>query len=1010
MALRGARRGVRWAVGAAFFFSGLSSLVLENLWVRMLTLVFGGSTLAIVTVLTAFMSGLALGSALSARFADRLRRPVLVYGLLESGVAIYALFIPFFISLLPGVYGLLPEDISFLSMALVRFGLCFAILIVPTTLMGATLPVLSRFFVQEQRDVGADVGILYSLNTFGAVFGAFSGGFLLIPLMGIHRTLWWVAGVLFCLAVALILVGSWLPPLLLKGTSDPQEPEQTEEQRIEEQRLAQEEEELQQAFRGKRREYDPSSRKRLRGVVLGTLALTGALAMVAQVLWSRALAMVIGSSTYAFTLILVVFLIGLAGGAAWGAWLARRVSDLVGIWAQLLVATAITVGLGVLLMDQLPMIFIAVVIDIAHNVNAVLLFAIKAGIAAIPILFPTFLMGTFFALGLAIYSQDHEEGIGWSVGYVYFFNTLGSILGSALAGFLVIPLLGLQGGLALCVSLYLLCSFGLTWAVQHEQRLVMGLFLVFGGVGIFFVPSWNHGKMSLGMFRLSRLRSLNYQSAIRPGSVIFYREGISATVSVEGTDTHRALKVNGKTDASNVGDRSTQISVSALPIVAHGKAKDVAVIGWGSGMTVGAALKFPLRSLVAAELEPAVVEASKYFEPWNFYPLRDKRLRLLYNDGRNFLAATKKQFDVIVSEPSNPWMSGVANLFTQEYFQIAKKRLREGGILCQWVQLYELSYENILSILRSVSSVFPYVQLYEVETDSYDTLLLASMKPFPMPISRFQEMIKKPKFKDLFQQMKVYSPHDIIPRFMIGEREIGKLLKESKARINTDSHNQLEFTAPLDLVRGSSIKVFSHFQKKIRAVGRRFEDYIRPNVLGKTPQTQARFWKEATRSMMRYGSFKRAEKTLKRALALDPKDTKIQEIRRLLRLMRSKEEAPELPTDLPSTRPADRKKWLTHMRELLNGAKHFMKDRHNKCVTTLLGIADDKAFVRAYPQTLFYLGSCYRYADSYAEAMRYFTEYAGLVKEPEITTPPKIRLQELEAPSSRPNKRPPTRR
>lgn len=1047
MAGRGARRGVRWAVGMAFFFSGLSSLVLENLWVRMLTLVFGGSTLAIVTVLTAFMSGLALGSAISARYADRLQRPVFVYGFLECGVALYALLIPWMVGWLPLVYTWLPEDLSSSTMAFLRFALCFGILLLPTTLMGATLPVLSRFFVRDRQSVGADVGILYSLNTFGAVFGAFSGGFLLIPLLGMQHTLGWVSGVLLALAVVLMGVGLRLPALIPETSGAAQKtplPQrdieqaeqkhpkqdasqdtqlrptqsttQAEQGRLEQQaeqadreaerEAEREADEWNQAFHGERKVYEASLFRRLRGVVLGTLALTGALAMVAQVIWSRALAMVIGSSTYAFTLILVVFLVGLAGGAAWGSWLARRVGDVVSVWSQMLVATALTVGLGVLLMDQLPVIFIALVIDIAHNVNAVVLFAIKAAVSAIPILIPTFLMGTFFALGLAVYTQDQGEGIGWSVGYVYFFNTVGSIVGSVLAGFVIIPWLGLQGGLALCVALYLVCAFALVWAVRHEQRLVIGLFLVFGGVGIFFVPPWHTGKMGLGMFRLSRLRSVDYKTATRPGAVLFYREGISATVSVEGTDTHRALKVNGKTDASNIGDRSTQISVSALPIIAHGNAQDVAVIGWGSGMTVGAALKFPLRHLVAAELEPAVVEASKLFEPWNFFPLRDKRLRLLYNDGRNFLAATRQQFDVIVSEPSNPWMSGVANLFTQEYFQIARKRLKKGGMLCQWVQLYELSYDNIISILRSVNSVFPYVQLYEVETDSYDTLLLASMTPFRVPMRRYATLLKDPRYKELLGQAKVYTAHDLLPRFMVGEREIQRLLKTSKAPINTDAHNRLEFTAPLDLVRGSSIKVFAEFQKQVYLVGRRFDAYLAPEVLGNTQPERALFWNETARAMLRYGSFRRAHQSLKTASSFAPKMPAILDTSRLLRLMENKEEAPELPTELPTTRPSERRKWLAQTRDLLKGARHFMKDQHNPCVMALLPISEDRVFVQSYPQTLFYLGLCYRYADKYADAIRHFEAYMRLAPAPIVQEPPKIRLHDLESPSSRPVKRP----
>ena len=980
MAKRTKARWLRWGVGAAFFLSGLSSLVLENLWVRMLTLVFGGTTLAIVTVLAAFMSGLALGSALAARFADRVRRPVFVYGLLEAGIALYALLIPSLIGLLPSLYRLFPEDISAGGMAFVRFGLCFLILLVPTTCMGATLPILSRFFVRSQETVGADVGTIYSINTFGAVAGAFSGGFILMPLLGVPWTLYSVSGALMLLASTMMVVG-WLKPLSFgaEGSLD-EKGEASAEKSIgessEERDEAEEEAAWMEEIREERRiHYDDAMMVRLQKVVLGVLAVTGGAAMIAQVLWSRALAMVIGSSTYAFTLILVVFLVGLAGGAAWGAWLSRRALDIVGIWSQLLVATALTVGLGVLFMDQLPVIFVALVIDIAHKINPVVLFSLKAGVAAIPILIPTFLMGTFFALGLALFSRGQQR-IGWSVGYLYFFNTVGSIIGSVAAGFVIIPLFGLQGGLALCVALYLLCAFALVVAVAHELRLIVGLFTALCGAGVFFVPPWHTGKMGLGMFRLSRLRNMEYRTAIMPGNVLFYREGISATVSVEGDEKHRALKVNGKTDASNLGDRSTQISVSALPLVAHGNAKDVAVIGWGSGMSVGAVLQFPVRSVVAVELEPAVVEASRFFEPWNFFPLRDKRLKLLYNDGRNFLATTQRRFDVIVSEPSNPWMSGVANLFTREYFEIARDRLNDGGILCQWIQLYEMSYDNIISILRTVSEIFPHVQLYEVETDSYDTLLLASMKPFPMPLANFRKLMKQKHYKDLFEKMKFYTPHDLLPRFLIGRHEIAKLLKTSPIQINTDGHNRLEFTAPLDLVKSASVEVFSRFHKEVDKADRSFARYLPPEEVGQTPRKQLELWLETTLSLMRYGAFQRAEEAFKKAEALKQHDlNRFKQIARLLRLMRHKEKAPDLPDDLPTTRPAHRRVWLKNMKALFLGVKDYMKDRHNDCVVKLLPLADDLRFVDTYPETLFYLGTCYRYADAYNDAMNIFYRY-----------------------------------
>jgi len=328
------------------------------------------------------------------------------------------------------LYQWVPVTWPFLATVAIRFLICVVALLLPTALMGATLPVLSQYITRHKAQIGFDVGLLYSANTWGAVMGTLVGGFALLPLWGHQRTLWCVAGLLLGVALAML----WLSRHhdhrdAARASKDGDEPAAP------------------LAEFGRR--STPSSRR----LAVACIALTGAMAMVCQVVWSRALAMVIGSSTYAFTLILGLFLIGLALGAAWGAWLVRRSLDITRSWSTLLLVTGCSIGAGLLVIDKLPLLFLWLVYDSVGSIGVAQMFLLKAAITALPIFLPTLLMGTFFPLALAVYARP-EDAATASVGRLYAANTFGSITGSILTGFVLIPLLGLQGSLALCVSLY----------------------------------------------------------------------------------------------------------------------------------------------------------------------------------------------------------------------------------------------------------------------------------------------------------------------------------------------------------------------------------------------------------------------------------------------------------------------------------------------------------------------------------------------------------------------------
>lgn len=908
------RAWLRVALPLLFLGSGACGVGLELLWSRMLTGVFGGTTLAVVTVLTAYMGGLAWGSWWGGRFVDRwaassklLWRAALLYGLCEIAVGMWALCLPWGISWLPALQRIIAEDWGVWGLASGRFVLCVLLLGVPTTLMGATLPLMSRAFLRRSEDLGADVGWLYALNTAGAVLGAFVLGFFLLPWWGMWRSLLVLAGSdimigLFACAVA----WRWRAASAqedLEGqissvnrdesslTVDRDEPilaspqsEQVSVASVESSLGATAQEDDTPTL-----DVDIPDRRGKRWIIGGALLCSGAFGMIAQVAWTRSFAMVIGSSTYAFSLILVVFLTGLALGGAVGGWVARR-------WSakgwMILGGVFFFAGVGVystlLWMDELPLLFFRWARQ--SDLSPWALLGIKAFLSGLLLWFPTFAMGMSFPLALQLWWQERpnnpktlqtdasasketspekaseEEKIGSEVGRLYAFNTMGAIIGSATAGFVWVPWVGMQGALWLVVLGYLFWA-ALLWSELLDDRLtgrIVGL-MTWLGVGLFlyvWTPAWSAHRMSLGLFRVAHLKRVTPEALREPAPVLFYREGLHTTVTVERFGSHLGLKVNGKTDASTATDMPTQILSGALPLLLHPDAQDVAVIGWGSGVTVGAVLQFPVKRVVAVELEPAVVEGAKAFAAWNHQPQQDPRMRLRFDDGRNFLAVTRQRFDVIVSEPSNPWMSGVSALFTVEFFRLARERLRKGGILCQWIQLYELSPENIRALLHSVVRVFPHVHLFALSRNSRDTLLMASLEPLRIAKERIAQRFMDKRSGAELLRGGMRTPIDLLPRLLADDASLRWLTKG--APLNTDDNARLEMRAPFELLTHVETDGAKVLLQKLGERAHRWERLFSLPVL--SPDTpgliRADFLAELTLAWLRFGDMQRAKQSL----------------------------------------------------------------------------------------------------------------------------------------------------
>ena len=661
---------------ACLFASGFAALAYEVLWTRILIQSFGNTLTAVTTVLAIFMGGLALGSRCFGRLSDRIASPLRLYAFLEVGIGITCLAVPHILSWSRGFY--LSHLASFsgglASRTATQFLLTSLALIVPTTLMGGTLPAVVRGVVKTPEETVGRVGALYGWNTLGAAAGAFAVGYFLIPSLGIRTAnLLGVAANIACGAVVLFLVpgGSVAPP-------DRMEP-------------------------GAAVIGDTSLSPM---ACWCAIAFSGAVGMGYQIVWIRTLVLVIGSSTYALSAILATFLLGIAVGSSVFTRLRRRNGP--GLFALLQFGIALSALLLIPTFDTLPAAFVSLAARIEGSFPHLqfLQFLIVSAV----VLVPTTLMGMTFPCIAGLVSRRVDD-IGSDLGTLYAWNTIGAILGSAVTGFLLIPGLGAQTTLSLCVlsSVSIGTLVAIAGSPPGRNRwllLAPALFL-----GLFLLPRWDARAISSGPFYFIRARDTGaFRESLRSATVVSVREGTHSTVAVtRSPDGTLALLLNGKPDAStHVDDMETQVNLGYVPLLLHPAPRSVAVIGLGSGVTAGVAtaMREP-ESIDVIELEPAVVEASGHFIRENRNVLKDPRVRLHIDDGRSFLARSKGSFDVVISEPSNPWMAGIANLFTREFFAEVRSKLSGNGVFCQWLQGYAVSSADLKMVVRTFLDVFP---------------------------------------------------------------------------------------------------------------------------------------------------------------------------------------------------------------------------------------------------------------------------------------------------------------
>lgn len=825
-----------WLFLIAYTCSGLAGLVYEVTWTRWLTLYIGHTTAAASAVVAAFLGGLALGAAAGGRIASTLppRRCLQAYIGLEIAVVVFALLLPFELTAFTPILRWAYQDGSGALFPLVRVGSCIVMVMLPALALGATFPMAIRWFARGSAEPARQSSTLYFVNTAGAAVGSLLAGFILIPSIGMSGTIG-VAMAGTTIAALCVLAVLRREPFDSPLASDGREP------------LAPR----------KSRSHAPP------WLVILVLGISGFAALMHEIAWTRILSLVLGPTTYAFAATLAAVIAGVAIGSGIGARLvSTRAAKAAGMLAFALSLAAVTASWTYAAAGaRIPMLVARSVADSADFDQLLW----RGVLLTMALILPTSAcLGAAFPLALSL-ADDRVHPAPGRFGLVYAINTVGSVAGSLAAGFIFIPAFGIQPTLWIVSGSLILCTLALiaSGALTGLSRVTGIATVVIASVLVATSPQWDRALLASGVYMYAPYvpKDLDLETQLKAGELLYYEEGAAATVSVKKLTGTTTLAVDGKTDASNRGDMLTQKLIAHLPLLLHRDPKDVFIIGLGSGMTAGAALTHSISHADVIEISPEVVTASDYFKTENRNALADPRLNLIVGDGRSHLALSQRKYDVIVSEPSNPWIAGVSSLFTREFFESARNRLAPGGIICQWANAYNISEPDLKSIVATFTSVFPEGTVWLVGGD--DVLLLATLEPIDAALARLPGAMQPAAVAGDLAGLGVVDPFSILSLYIGGPEQLRGYA--SGAPVFTDDRMTLEFTAPRELHHRRAGENGAALMKLLQGGG--------PQMIRSALATAgAAEWRHRADMMVKADVHAKAYDDYVRALAIDPLD------------------------------------------------------------------------------------------------------------------------------------------
>ena len=757
---------------ALFVLSGACGLTYEVVWSRHLVHVFGVTAFAVSTVLVSFMGGMAAGAAWLGPYADRTRRPLRLFAILEAGIGIYALLLPLLLAGADALYAwalpALPESLALRSV--IRFVFCLSLLAVPTILMGGTLPALGRGLLSQRSSVGRGVGLLYFVNTVGAAIGCFLAGFVLIPELGLTKTTLLAAAFNGLVALIAYLIDRRSPDAEMTLPAAPG-PEAVTAVGT-----------------------SPASWPLI--VAFGS----GMAALAFEIVWFRVLVLSFGSTVYSFSAMLAVFLLGLAVGSLVAGPFADRARQPVRLLALVQLGVALLTLSAGLIVNRMPALFLQVIqvagLDLSGMNRTKLLLSL------LTLLPPALAFGATFPIAVRLYRSPSGRA-GTRIGSVYAWNTLGAIVGSFGAGFLLLPTIGAEWVLRIVVAVAVTLTLGsvlaepgrvrLGWAVPMSTAALAVL------AGLLLSPRWDRALLGAGVyFEPEKFThsdgSPKIDRVLADYSLINYTEGYNDTIISYRSPKGKFITVNGSATASDqFEDMLAQRMMGHVPMLVHpGRVRNACVIGLGAGVTTGALAIHEVERVVAVELEDGVRAGATFFAEENHGVLQNPVVDVRIDDGRNFLKLTDETFDVISSHPNFPSLSGSGVLFNREFLELAKRKLSPGGVMAHYAPIWRLRPEDVRTIVGTYADVFPHVRMFSA---GISLILVGRDEPFPpLDIEELGRRMSDPDVKQSLAEIGVRGPVELASLYQF-DRETA-LRFGGEAPRTTDDRPRIEFNAP----------------------------------------------------------------------------------------------------------------------------------------------------------------------------------------------------------------------
>ena len=770
---------IKTSVLILFFLSGMCALIYEVVWQRELVLIFGSTTFATATILAALMAGMALGSFYFGRLVDRYNQPLKIYALLEVGLGIFAILFPVLLWIVEKIYVSLHFYLqtSPNGLNLLKFLLCLGVLFIPGFLMGGTLPVISKFFIEKYHDLAWDAGTLYGTNTLGGALGCLLAGFILMLACGVRASAYAAALVNFLIAAAAWGLYRYGSP----ESSDKVSPNASDSPQV----------------------Y-PSY---IYPLILSVFAISGFTALGYQVLWTRTLVFFLTSEIHSFTIMLTSFLFGLGLGSLLFSQFIDKQKNLLLILGLVEILVGLSAVLTLWEFGKIANIlqFIESLLSSDWSTYVWGRFIISFFI----MLVPAMLLGTVFPILSKIYTHNFQK-VGGSIGIIYAVNAFGSIAGPFVAAFFLIPRMGITNSIILLAGLNLTAGLVVLFADRDSTYEIK--WGVFAGTMVLVIAA----RVMLPLDQPLGLQKDIFKSMTTEGyKLLFYKEGISGTVTVRRTPkdpfephkTGRIIAINGINVAAGTPmTRITQKLQGHLPLLLFRastgrEARNVFVVGLGSGEACYANTRHEIKRLDCVELVSAEVEANHFFHDINHKVLEDPKFNLIIGDARNHLLATREIYDVIENDATHPAIS--INVFTRDYFQLCKQRLSENGIFSTWVPLTGLSETNLKILMRTVNDVFPHVTLwFSPINNNIHALLLGTRHKLKIDPQIFKTALLEKKVNASLAEINLNNVDALLSSLITDETQIAKVCAD--VPVNTDEHLHLAFGIPRQIQKGAA--------------------------------------------------------------------------------------------------------------------------------------------------------------------------------------------------------------